>query len=179
LELSEAIKERRTVRKFKTDDVSPENLKEIMEAVRWAPSWANTQCWEVVVVRDPKQRASLAETLPQTNPARIAMTRAPIVLAICAKRGLSGYYKGEESTDKGDWLLFDAGLAVQNMCLKAHGFGLGTVIVGLFDAKRAEEVLRAPQDRSVVVLVPLGFPEGRPHAPKRKEISEFVFNETY
>lgn len=179
MELSEAVKGRRTVRKFKADDISSKDLEEILEAIRWAPSWANTQCWEVIVVKDGNRKMMLAETLPQGNPATGAMTRAPIVLAICAGKGVSGFYKGRPSTDKGDWFMFDAGLAVQNMCLKAHSLGLGTVIVGLFEAKRAEEVLKVPEDRSVVVLVPLGFPEKVPNAPKRKEISEFVRYETY
>jgi nitroreductase len=179
VELSEAIVGRRTVRKFKAEEVSSNHLEEILEAIRWTPSWANTQCWEVVVVKDAERRRALAETLPQSNPAMDAMTQAPIVLALCAKKGVSGFYKGGPSTDKGDWLMFDTGLAVQNICLRAHSLGLGTVIVGLFDAKRAGEVLRVPEDHSVVVLIPLGLPEKVPNAPRRKAISEFVRNETY
>lgn len=179
VELSDAIKGRRTVRKFKDDEIASRDLEHILEAARWAPSWANTQCWEVVVVKDEDRKRMLAETLTQSNPARGAMTRAPIVLAICAKRGLSGFYKGGPSTDKGDWFMFDTGLAVQSMCLMAHSLGLGTVIVGLFDAKRAEEVLKVPEDRSVTVFVPVGFPEKVSHAPNRKEISEFVRYDTY
>ena len=179
VELSEAVRGRRSVRKFKGDDISSKDLEEIMEAIRWAPSWANTQCCDVVVVKDAETRRRLSETLPQNNPARGAMTQAPVVLAVCARKGASGFYKGQASTDKGDWFMFDAGLAVQNLCLRAHSLGLGTVIAGLFDARGAEEVLRVPEDRSVVVLLPLGYPEKAASAPKRKEISEFVRYETY
>ncbi|MBW2057407.1 MAG: nitroreductase family protein [Deltaproteobacteria bacterium] len=179
MDVAEAIRERRTVRSFKGDDVSSEDLEAILEAVRWAPSWANTQCWEVVVVRDADRKQLLAETLSGGNPAKDAMTRAPVVMAVCAKRGLAGFYRGEVSTDKGDWYMFDTGLAVQNMCLRAHSLGLGSVIVGLFDAKRGEQILAVPHDRSLVVLVPIGHPEKTPRAPGRKEISGFVRYETY
>jgi nitroreductase len=179
VELTEAIKGRRSVRKFKMEDISSKDLEEIMEAVRWAPSWKNTQCWDVVVVRDPERKKALAETLPQTNPARGAMTDAPIVLAVCAKKGVSGFDKGELGTNKGDWFMFDSGLAVQNLCLRAHSLGLGTVIVGLFDAPKADALLKLPQDRCVVVLLPLGFPAKPPTGSRRKEISEFLRHETY
>jgi nitroreductase len=113
LDLSAAIKGRRTIRKFKGEEIPSRDLEEILEAIRWAPSWANTQCWEVVVVRDGQRKRMLAETLPQSNPAMEAMTHAPIVLAVCAKREVSGFYKGTPRTDKGDWFMFDTGLAVQ------------------------------------------------------------------
>jgi len=179
VDLSEAIKGRRSVRRFKSDDISSKDLEDILEAIRWAPSWKNTQCWEVVVVKDPDRKRKLAETLPEGNSAKRAMTQAPVVLAVYARRGISGLDKGEMSTDKGDWFMFDAGLAVQNLCLTAHSLGLGTVIVGLFDAKGAERVLGVLEGRSVVVLVPLGFPERASRDPGRKELTEFVRYETY
>jgi nitroreductase len=179
VELSEVIRERRSIRKFKEDEIPSEILEKVMEAIRWAPSWANTQCWDVVIVRGRDQKRKLAETLPRGNPALGAMTDAPVVLAVCAKKGLSGFYKGEESTDKGDWYMFDTGLAVQNLCLTAHSLGLGTVIVGLFNAKAAEAVLKTPQDRAVVVLIPLGFPAKQANAPRRKEPIEFVRYESF
>ena len=179
MNVMEVIRERRSIRAYKSDPVPDDALAAVLEAVRWAPSWANTQCWDVIVVRKAEIKKRLSETLPRSNPARGAMTQAPVILAVCARKGVSGFYKGEASTDKGDWFMFDIGLAVQNLCLMAHSLGLGTVIVGLFDVRRAEEILRVPEDRSVVVLLPLGFPEGAPSAPKRKGISEFVRDENY
>jgi nitroreductase len=150
-----------------------------MEAVRWSPSWANTQCWEVIIVRDPNMKSELANTLTTTNPARSSMTEAPIVIVLCGKKGVSGYYKGQPATVKGDWLMFDTGLATQNLCLAAHDLGLGTVIVGLFDHKKAEEILGVPQNAEVVAMTPLGYPAAEGVTPKRKEVSEFVFYERY
>ena len=52
MELQEAILKRRSIRKFTEEIVTDEELRQIFEAVRWSPSWANTQTWEFIVVRD-------------------------------------------------------------------------------------------------------------------------------
>jgi nitroreductase len=179
MELMEAIKGRRSIRKYKTDPVPEETLQKIMEAVRWAPSWANTQCWEVIVVKDPKIKSELATALPNTNPALSSMTGTPVIIVLCGKKGISGFKKGQATTVKGDWLLFDTGIAMQTLCLTAHSLGLGTVVVGSFDHKKAEEILGVPQNAEVVAMTPLGYPATEGTAPKRKEIAEFVFNDKY
>ena len=69
--------------------------------------------------------------------------------------------------------------AVQNMVLAAHTMGLGTVIVGALDAKKAAEILGVPAGYSVVAMLPLGFPEREGNAPPRKELSEFVFYDKF
>jgi nitroreductase len=71
--------------------------------------------------------------------------------------------------------MFDTALAMQNVVLAAHSLGLGTVIVGAFDAKKAAEVLEAPPEYVVVALTPLGYPDENPGARPRKELSEIVF----
>jgi nitroreductase len=179
MELMDAIKGRRSIRKYKSDPVPEEMLRTILEMVRWSPSWANTQCWEVVVVKDPKVKSELANTLTPTNPARSAMIDAPLAIVLCGKRGVSGFKKGEATTVKGDWLMFDTGIAMQTLCLTAYSLGLGTVVIGLFDHKKAEEVLGVPADREVVAMTPLGHPAAESVTPKRKEISEFVFYDKY
>jgi nitroreductase len=179
MDVMEAIKGRRSIRKYKFDPVPEQALQTVVEAIRWAPSWANTQCWEVVVVRDQKLKAELSTTLSKGNPALSSMTEAPLVLVLCGKKGIAGYYKGQPSTEKGDWLMFDTGIAMQNLCLAAHGLGLGTVVIGLFDHKKVEEILDVPQGVDVVAMTPLGYPAAEGSAPKRKEISDFVFHERY
>jgi nitroreductase len=75
--------------------------------------------------------------------------------------------------------MFDTGLAMQNVCLAAHAAGLGTVIVGFFDHKKAEEILNLPENIEVVAMTPLGYPAAEGSARKRKELSEFVFYDRY
>ena len=180
MEVLEAIRTRRSVRKYAPDPVPDELLRQVLEAARWAPSWANTQCWEIIVVRDPARKKALSELLvPERNPAKNAVATAPVVLAVCGRKGVSGFYKGQPVTEKGDWLMFDVALAVQNICLAAHALGLGTVIVGALDHAKASELLGLPEDMELVVLIPLGKPAHEPKAPPRKELSEFVHLERY
>ena len=91
MDLMEAIKGRRSIRKYKPEPVSEEALQEVIEAVRWSPSWANTQCWELIVVRDPNVKSGLANTLTATNPARSSMAEAPLIIVLCGKKGVSGF----------------------------------------------------------------------------------------
>jgi nitroreductase len=180
MELMEAIKGRRSVRSFTSDLIPEGKLQNILEAVQWSPSWANTQCWEIIIVREAETKKRLVETLTPTNPAREAIIQAPLTLVVVAIEGKAGFKKGEPSTDKGDyWYMFDCGVAMQSLCLSAYAAGLGTVIVGLFDAVKAAEILRVPSGKAVVALTPLGFPERIPAPPKRKELTEFVYHEHY
>ncbi len=177
-DLMETIRERRSIRKYEERDIPDEMLETILEAVKWTPSWSNTQCWEVIVVKDGAVKEKLRDTLSPKNPATRAMTDAPIVLALCGQLNRSGLYskvtKGGVSTKFGDWFMFDLGLATQNICLAAHGLGLGTVIVGLLDHDKAGEVLNVPDGYEMVALIPLGYPAKKPKAPERREISEFT-----
>jgi len=172
--LWEAIEKRRSIRKYTDREVSDDLLNEVLEAVKWAPSWANSQCWEVIIIRDPGVKHALADVVSPKNPATRAVASAPIVLAICAKLKSAGYYNDTAATKFGDWFMFDLGLATQNLCLAAQDLGLGTVIVGLFDHDRANRLLNLPKGHDSVVLVPLGYPNQTPRTPKRKEVVEFT-----
>ncbi|MCU0599032.1 MAG: nitroreductase family protein [Desulfobacterales bacterium] len=177
--LLDLIKSRRSVRNFEDKDV-PENLMQtILESVQWSQSWANTQCWEIVVVKDPAIREKLQGAVPKANPAHKSVVDAPVVLALCAKKESSGYYKGLVTTKFGDWFMFDIGLAAQHISLTAHSLGLGTVIIGLFDHDQAKVVLNIPVEYELVALMPLGFPSKIPSPPKRRLINEFVHVNTF
>ena len=178
-EFSQVITQRRSIRKYQNKEVSEAALNQILDAVKWSPSWANTQCWEIVVVKDQAQKEALKATLTPTNPAGPAMVGAPVVLAVCGKTNSAGYYKGEASTKFGDWLLFDLGIATQSICLAAQNLGLGTVVVGLFNHIQAKKVLGLPPGYELVTLLPLGYPDHAPNPPKRREIREFVHRDKF
>lgn len=173
-QLMEAIKERRSIRKYEDKEVPEDLLKQVLEAVQWAPSWANTQCWEIIVVKDQATKQQLQEVMAKGNPATKAIVDAPLVLAVCGKLKSSGYYKDQVTTKFGDWFLFDLGIATQSLCLAAHDLGLGTVIVGLFDHDKAANILAVPEGYELVALIPLGYPAKISSAPKRREIAEFT-----
>ena len=171
--LLDIIKARRSIRSFDEKEISDESLDEILESVKWAPSWANTQCWEVIIVKDPGIKEQLQTTMIK-NPATKAVGQAPVVLALCGKLNSSGYYKGEVTTKLGDWFMYDLGIATQNICLTAYDLGLATVIVGLLDHKKAGEILAVPPGYELVSLIPLGYASKDSTPPKRREVSEFI-----
>lgn len=192
MELFEAIKTRRSIRRYKVDPVDDKKIEAILEAGRWAPSWANTQCWRFIVVRDPEIKARVAGTYKKSeirceivdNPAIKIINTAPVLIVVCAEAGKSGTKPGSGGaggfmTDKGDWFMFDTALAVENMVLAAHALGLGTVILGTFNANQAEQVLGVPQGYRIVTMFPVGVPDQEAKVPPRKELAEIVMKDVW
>ncbi len=177
MEVLDAIRTRRSVRKYKPLPVKDEDLETVLEAACWAPSWINTQCWRFVVVRGAELRARLAETTPTR--ASQAIREAPLVIVACAELGSSGYKKGEVVTEKGDWYMFDVALAMQNLVLAAYALGLGTVHVGYIDHQKVADLLGLPKGIVAVEMTPLGYPDEEPQVPRRKEPAEVVFYERF
>jgi len=175
----ELVRTRRSIRKFTQEEVTAEQRNHVLEAARWTPSWANTQCWEIVAVTRQDLKESLQQTLVKGNPASQAMVQAPVVLALCGRLQTAGYYKGEVTTKFGDWLLFDLGLVTQTICLAAHSIGLGTVIVGLFDHDGAKRVLEVPEGNELVAMIPMGHPDQEPKTPERRKVEDFTHTETW
>lgn len=194
MELFDAIYGRRSIRKYTAEPIDDKKLNAILEAGRWAPSWANTQCSRFVVVRDAKIRAELAEAMVKmkapdgkevTPSSAIAINTVPVVIVVCAQTGVSGTKPGPGGgdgnyvTDKGDWFMFDTALATQNMALAAYAQGLGTVILGLFDAAKVEKAINLPKGYRVVAMLPVGVPAQEGKAPPRKELSEIVIKDKF
>ena len=172
MEVLEAIKTRRSIRQYKTTPVDDKTIELVLEAARWAPSWANTQCWRFIVVRDSNTKIELANTLSDGNPAIDAIRGAPVVIVASAELAKSGCREGKPSTDKdGYWYMFDVALAMQNLVLAARSLGLGTVYIGAFDAKKAASILEVPQGFCVVTMTPLGYPDREPNPRPRNELS--------
>lgn len=178
-DVMDVIRNRRSIRNYQDTKVPAEVLDRVLEAVRWTPSWANTQCWEIIVVTNQEAKAGLQQTMSKGNPATRAMVEAPIVIAMCGKLQSSGLYNGQVTTKFGDWFMFDLGLATQTLCLAAQNEGLGTVIAGLFDHEGAKKVLEVPEGYELVSLIPLGYPAKAAGVPKRRETAEFVHREKF
>ena len=180
MELTEAILTRRSVRRFSDYFVTDEELSAIMEAARWAPSWSNTQVWEFVVVRDKNLIEQVTGTYADKNPATKCSLASSALIVACARTGVSGCYGGKYVTKFSSWFMFDLGAAVQNLCLKAHELGLGTVIVGLMDHDACKRLLSVPDGYEVVAAIPLGKPAA-PTQTKlpRKELKDFVYVNTF
>lgn len=178
----EAIRTRRSIRKFSDRPVEPEKLQQILEAVRLAPSWANMQCWRFVVVKDPAVRARISELSYvesffatrgyKSNPAQDALAEAPVVIVACGVPGESGELRGQH------YYLTDVGIAAENLMLACHALGLGSVFVGVFDEENLAELLNIPPEVRIVGLFPVGYPlNGQKPGPPRKGLEEIVFYE--
>lgn len=178
MDTMECILTRRSIRRFTAREVPKELVLELLEAVRWAPSWANTQTWEVVVVKDPVSRQQLAKFVGN-NPASKGVIEAPMAMVFCSRRGVSGAKNGVYSTVKGDWSMFDCALACQNFCLAAHNRGLGTVYIGRFEHQEVDRLLGLPEGIESVVIIPLGYAAQEARPSSRKELHEFVHAEKY
>lgn len=173
----EAIRTRRSIRKFQDKKVPREILEQIVADAAYAPSWKNTQIARYHIIEDQDVRKTIAEEYTLGFAYNTGtLTRAPQVVVLSAKKGRSGMEKdGTCSTSKGEsWLMFDAGVAAQTFCLAAWEHGVGSVIMGIFDAEKVAELLQLPEDEVAVALIPVGYPDEAPNAPKRKPVEELV-----
>jgi len=180
MELHDAIMTRRSVRKFTDYYVTDEEIHQILEAARWAPSWSNTQCWEFIIIREKELIHRVVETFAETNPARKCSESATVLIAFCGKSDLPGFRDGVKRTKFDSWYMFDLGIAVQNMLLTAHDIGLGSVVVGSMDHKKCSELLNVAPPFELLGILPIGKPvELKKEGPKRREISEFTHKEKF
>lgn len=170
---------RRSIRRFKEKAVEPEKIADLYEAARWAPSWGNQQCAELIAITDNSIKEKLSSLLSAKNPATKSVANAPLLIAVCGTPAQSGFYKDKQVTRYAYWFLYDLGIVTQNLCLKAHQLGLGTVIVGSFDHKEAEVLLGVPEPVELVSIVAIGYPDHQPSPPKRKSVSDFVYLNKY
>ena len=162
MEFFETLSTRRSIRTYQDRPVEGEKLHAVLEAVRTSPSWANQQCWRLVVVRDPDTKQGISELSYlesyfatkgyKSNPAMKALAQAPVVLVLCAEPTQSGAIRGQ------DYYLADAGIAAQSLMLAARVQGLGTVFVGIFQEEPLRDLLGIPESIRVVGLLPLGYP---------------------
>lgn len=184
MELFEAIRTRRSIRRFMDKPVEEEKLQAVLEAARHAPTWANMQCWRFVVVKDPAVREEISELSYvesffsplgyKTNPAKKGLAEAPVVIVACADPAQSGNIWNQQ------YYLTDVGIAAQNIMLAARGLGLGTVFVGVFEEERLKSLLNIPQNIRIVGIFPLGYPtEEKTGASVRKPLEEIVFYERW
>ena len=171
MDLMEAIKTRRSIRKYKPVPVPEGLLKEVLNASRFAPSADNTQPWRFIVVRDEQMKSKLAAA---SNSQKF-IAQAPIVIVACgipdeAYQIVGGYMSSH---------VIDASIALDHMTLAAHANGLGTCWIAWFKEEKVKEVLAIPEDVRVIALTPLGYPDETPDKTPRKNLEELVMYDRY
>ncbi len=167
MELSEAIKKRRSIRKWKDKEIPKEMIEKLIEAIIWAPSAGNLQARKFYFVYNDEIINQLAEFAHQ-----FFMKRAPLVAVACADKEKSAWKYGERGRNL--YCLVDACLSVQNLMLQAADLGLGSVPVGAMDEERVRKLLDMPDDLWPFLLIPIGFSAESPEPPIRVSYKEAV-----
>jgi len=166
MDVLEAIKDRRSIRKYLTTEVEPEKIDTILEAGRWAPSASNKQPWHFIVIRNSETRKKLADVHPYGR----FMTESPVVIVVLGNSEKHPRYH-----------LADPHNAVQNMLLAAYSLGLGTCWMGVRDTDIEQffkDVLAVPDKFRVICSISLGYHEVEARK-NRVELDEILSYEKY
>lgn len=174
MELNQCINTRRSIRKYQDKEVSRDIILEIIKAAQMAPSWKNSQVSRYYVVDTKENLEKIKACLADFNQNNVKDAPVIIVTTVVDKR--SGFNRqGEYETHiKDGFQFFDNGLQVENLCLKAHDLGLGTLIMGLYDESKIREILEVPQEQIIVAVMGLGYPDIDAVAPIRKDVNDIV-----
>jgi nitroreductase len=174
MELTDAIYERRSIRRYKNAEITRDEILEIIKAGQMAPSWKNSQTARFFVAHSEKAKAQAIECLADFNKRRATGASCIIITAI--KKGVSGYDDdGSPATHLGHGFeCFDNGLAVQNICLKAHEMGYGSLIMGLYDHKMLREVFEIDEKYEICVVIAIGKADTIATAPARNDLDEVL-----
>ena len=173
MDVENVIKKRRSVRSFKPDPISEEDLRKLLDAARWAPSAGNCQPLEMVVVEKEETKKRLATAALDQS----FIAEAPVILVFCANLPRTERRYGKRGTDL--YSIQDTAASVQNVNLIAHELGYATCWIGAFDEGEVSEVVNTPEEVRPLALVPIGKPDEDPVAPKRRELEDIVHEEKY
>ena len=170
METIEAIKTRRSIRRFKQDRVPLDLLKQFVEAGIWAPTGGNRQYWKYIVIEDPE----VAKKVKRVSP--MVWGECPAAILVC--------YDFEKGTLSKEGLLSSddpsissefAGFPSQNIGLAAHALGLGSCAIGGFNKSAVTKILDIPDSMEPVLLIVLGYPDESPEPKKRRPFSEITY----
>jgi nitroreductase len=163
-EVLKAIRNRRTVRRFKSNPIDEEMLQMILEAGRWAPSFSNLQPWRFIVIKDRALKIAL-DKAARESVLHFGINEAPVVILVCVDRRIDPLHAIEAGA-----------AATQNMTLAAHSLGLGAGWIGIWGTETEasiKKLLKLPETVRAVSLLPIGISDETPEG-YRKPIEEFT-----
>lgn len=160
MDVLEAIRTRRSIRRYRPDPVPYDLLIKILEAGRWAPSASNSQPWSFVIFTDPEVKRRITRCFLYGW----FLDEAPVGIIVSMDPRLSSCP------------IQDGSLAVQNMMLAAHALGLGTCWINpAFNDKEVKEILNIPQEHRLICALSLGYPAEIP-SMIRKRLEDIAFS---
>jgi len=199
--LLKIIRRRYSVRSYRPDPVPDEAIEQIIEAARWAPSGANHQPWEFIVVKDRDRIQRLGDVFRREEislregdtkfkwPQYSYVGEAPCLIVVCADprvKRVINRPRPPENREK--TFLFSLAAAVEHMHLAAFSLGLGAIWLTIqeIDAYEQElrQLLQVPDPIRISVVFPLGYPSAWPSLAEqgihsRRPISELIHRESY
>ncbi|MBM3317311.1 MAG: nitroreductase family protein [Candidatus Eisenbacteria bacterium] len=169
MELQEVLRSRYSVRAYKPDEVERDKLLEILEAARLAPTAANRQAFQLIVIRTAGREEALRRIYNKDW-----FVQAPLVIAVCGLREESWVRR-----DGHNYVDVDAAIVMDHLILRAADSGLGTCWIAAFDPAAARAELGLPRGVEAIAFTPLGYPADEPGPKKRKPLSELVRSERW
>ena len=163
-EVLNAIKNRRTIRRFKSTPIDEEKLLTILEAGRWAPSFSNLQPWRFIVIKDQVLKNAI-DKAARESVLHLGINEAPVVILVCVDRRIDPLHAIETGA-----------AAAQNMALAAFSLGLGTGWIGIWGTEAEasiQKIFKLPETVRAVSLLPVGVPNESPEG-HRKPIEDFT-----
>lgn len=158
MDISEAILTRKSVRKYKDKPVKDEVVTQLLQAAMAAPSAANEQPWQFIVIRDHR----ILDQVPNFHPHSHMVKQAAVAILVCEDPSLEVY------TGRGP---LDCANATENMLLAAHALGLGAVWVGIYPVEERitgiRKLLGIPANVIPISLVSIGYPDEKPAVEDR------------
>jgi nitroreductase len=164
MEFLELIQKRYSVRAYKATPVEKEKLQKVLEAARLAPTAANKQPFELIVIETKGREADLKRIY-----GREWFVQAPLVICACAR--VSEAWTRRDGKNYAD---VDTTIALDHLILAAAALGLGTCWIAAFDPAAAREVLQLPANVEPLAFTPLGYPADKWKPKKRKPLSDLV-----
>jgi nitroreductase len=165
MEYSELIAARYSVRAYRSDPVEDEKLQAVLEAACLAPTAANRQPFQLIVMHTAGRQEEIGQIYR-----RAWFVQSPLVIAICA---VSSQAWVRES-DRFNARLIDAAIVADHLILAATNLGLGTCWIAAFNVEAARSVLCLPADVEPVIFIPLGYPDDAPGPKIRKPLADLV-----
>ncbi|MGB7572203.1 MAG: nitroreductase family protein [Methanothrix sp.] len=164
MEITEAIRSRRSIRKYQDRPIEEEKLLRVLDTGRMAPSARNLQDWKFIVVRDQDKRKMLSEAAN----GQPYVEKASAVVVGCAT-------EPENIMPCGQYCYpIDLAIALDHMSLAATAEGLGSCWIGAFQEDKVKEILDIPEKIRVVAMLILGYPAESPAARPRRKLDEIV-----
>jgi len=160
----ELINKRYSVRAYKPDPVEDDKLTRVLNAARLAPTAANRQPIQFVVVHTAGRERELKRIYSKDW-----FTTAPIVICACSLPAQAWV-----RVDGRNYYEVDIAIALDHLILAATDLGLGTCWIAAFDASAAQEVLGLPEGVIPMLFTPLGYPADQPKEKKRKALADLI-----